>query len=109
MGIAARHRNCLVPHQFLHGAEIDCHLLADVYIELLGGRQPGLDFGMAGRDAAEEEFGAPLQREPRPPRVHAPSIEELAAHQAMLDLGLAEIDEHGLPIRDELHLELSLK
>ncbi len=27
-----------------HGAEIDCGLLAEVYIELLGGRQPGLDF-----------------------------------------------------------------
>src|SRR6202030_3253446 len=29
-----------------HGAEIDCGLLADVYIELLGGRQPGLDFAV---------------------------------------------------------------
>ena len=27
-----------------HGAEIDCGLLAAVYLELLGGRQPGLDF-----------------------------------------------------------------
>jgi DNA polymerase-3 subunit epsilon len=68
----------------LHGAEIDCHLLADVYIELLGGRQPGLDFTMSGGAGAEEEFGAPPQREPRPPRPHAPSPEELVAHQAML-------------------------
>jgi DNA polymerase III subunit epsilon len=68
----------------LHGAEIDCHLLAEVYIELLGGRQPGLDFAMAGSEGAEEEFGMPLQREPRPPRPHAPSPEELVAHQAML-------------------------
>ncbi|HTZ37330.1 MAG TPA: DNA polymerase III subunit epsilon, partial [Stellaceae bacterium] len=30
-----------------HGAEIDCSLLAAVYIELLGGRQPGLDFAAA--------------------------------------------------------------
>lgn len=68
----------------LHGAVIDCNLLAEVYIELLGGRQPGLDFAMAGRDRVAEEFGAPPQREPRPPRPHAPSAEELAAHQAML-------------------------
>ena len=53
-------------------------------IELLGGRQPGLDFAMAVGAAAEEEFGAPPQREPRPARPHAPSLEELAAHQAML-------------------------
>jgi DNA polymerase III epsilon subunit-like protein len=29
-----------------HGAEIDCRLLAAVYLELLGGRQPGLDFAL---------------------------------------------------------------
>src|SRR5271166_6921270 len=29
-----------------HGAEIDCGLLAAVYLELLGGRQPGLDFAL---------------------------------------------------------------
>lgn len=68
----------------LHGAEIDCHLLAEVYIELLGGRQPGLDFAMSGATAAAEEFGAAPHREPRPPRPHAPSPEELAAHQIML-------------------------
>jgi DNA polymerase-3 subunit epsilon len=68
----------------LHGAEIDCHLLAEVYIELLGGRQPGLDFAMTGVDLAAEEFGVAQQREPRPPRPHAASSEELAAHQAML-------------------------
>ncbi len=68
----------------LHGAEIDCGLLAEIYIELLGGRQPGLDFAVAGSEEAEEGWGAPERRQPRPPRPHAPSIEELAAHQAML-------------------------
>ena len=32
-----------------HGAEIDCGLLAAVYLELLGGRQPGLDFALPAR------------------------------------------------------------
>ncbi len=66
-----------------HGAEIDCSLLAEVYIELLGGRQPGLDFAVS-TIAAIDVMGAPQGREPRPPRPHAPSLEELAAHQAML-------------------------
>ena len=66
-----------------HGALIDCGLLAEVYIELLGGRQPGLDFAAAA-DADAALLGAPLPR--REPRPHAPTAEELIAHQAMLAL-----------------------
>jgi DNA polymerase III subunit epsilon len=68
-----------------HGADIDSGLLAAVYIELLGGRQPGLDFAAGG---VANGLGIALRqrREPRPPRPHAPSFEELAAHQAMLAL-----------------------
>jgi DNA polymerase III subunit epsilon len=66
-----------------HGAEIDCGLLAEVYIELLGGRQPGLDF-VAARDTAIVFVTAPLDRPVRPPRPHAASPEELAAHAALL-------------------------
>jgi len=61
-----------------HGAEIDCRLLAAVYLELLGGRQPGLDFAMPVYDTAAAE------RIMRPPRPHSPSAEEVIAHQAML-------------------------
>jgi DNA polymerase-3 subunit epsilon len=57
--------------------------LADVYIELLGGRQPGLDFAIAGGGVGIG-IALPQDRPPRPPRPHAPSLEELAAHQAML-------------------------
>jgi DNA polymerase-3 subunit epsilon len=66
-----------------HGAEIDCGLLAEVYVELLGGRQPGLDFATAqGVDIA---YVAAIQDRPvRPPRPHAPSADELAAHRALL-------------------------
>jgi DNA polymerase-3 subunit epsilon len=66
-----------------HGAEIDCNLLAAVYIELLGGRQPGLDF-VASTAAAAAVIGAPQGGSPRPARPHAPSAEEEAAHQEML-------------------------
>jgi DNA polymerase III subunit epsilon len=61
-----------------HGAEIDCDLLAAVYLELLGGRQPVLDF------AAPTEEVIAAERIQRPPRPHTPSAEELIAHQVML-------------------------
>jgi len=61
-----------------HGAEIDCGLLAAVYLELLGGRQPALDFAAPTNEVVAGE------RILRPPRPHAPSAEELIAHQIML-------------------------
>jgi DNA polymerase-3 subunit epsilon len=66
-----------------HGAEIDCSLLAAVYIELLGGRQPGLDFAVAQTTEATL-IAAAENRQTRPPRAHAATPEELAAHQALL-------------------------
>lgn len=66
-----------------HGAEIDCLLLAEVYIELLGGRQPGLDFAI-GAGMAASSINMPALGTARPPRPHEASEEELAAHAAML-------------------------
>jgi DNA polymerase-3 subunit epsilon len=63
-----------------HGAEIDSVLLAAVYLELLGGRQPGLDFALPGALVIE------CARVARAPRPHAPSAEELSAHVAMLKI-----------------------
>jgi DNA polymerase-3 subunit epsilon len=68
-----------------HGAAIDCNLLAAVYIELLGGRQPGLDL-IQPADTAIASV-----RLARPARPHAPSIEELAAHEAMLQSLIAPL------------------
>ena len=62
-----------------HGAEIDCSLLAAVYLELLGGRQPRLDFALPAALAID------VARVARVPRRHEPSVEELAAHLAMLE------------------------
>lgn len=66
-----------------HGAEIDCGLLADVYVELLGGRQPGLDFA-AAEATTPLDLASFEDRPVRPPRPHAATAEELAAHQALL-------------------------
>jgi DNA polymerase-3 subunit epsilon len=66
-----------------HGALLDCELLAAVYLELIGGRQPGLEFVV---DAALVEGAVAIARPIRPARPHAASLEELAAHAAMLQL-----------------------
>ena len=70
-----------------HGALLDAGLLADVYLALIGGRQPGLGFAPAAGDApAAASPDAPAMARPsRAPRPHAPSDEELAAHAAFVD------------------------
>ncbi len=64
-----------------HSAKLDCELLASVYLELIGGRQPGLD--LAAAIAGARATGI-VERPARAPRPHAPSVEELAAHAALL-------------------------
>lgn len=68
----------------LHGGLVDCQLLAEVYLHLLGGRQTDLGLVPTGAVAAgPSPVAAPTARPPRP---HAASAEELAAHAAFLDL-----------------------
>ncbi len=71
----------------LHGALLDSTLLAEVYLELIGGRQPG--FSLAEEARAAQTQAAEARRTPRPARPHEPSQAELDAHAAMLD-GLAD-------------------
>ncbi len=66
-----------------HGALLDAELLAEVYLELIGGRQPGLGLAPAAATAAPAAR-ARRERPVRPPRPHAASPEELAAHEAFL-------------------------
>ena len=65
----------------LHAGLLDAGLLAEVYLELLGGRQPGL--GLAATAAGPAAIEA-VERVVRPPRPHAPTPEELAAHVAFI-------------------------
>jgi len=67
----------------LHGALLDCQLLAEVYLELSGGRQPGFDLDPARGAAAAGPTAPP--RTQRPARPHAPTAEELTAHEALVD------------------------
>jgi len=68
----------------LHGALLDAQLLAEVYLELLGGRQTGLSF--AGGPASKSGPAGPVRidRPFREARVFAPSDDEAAAHAEML-------------------------
>ena len=68
----------------LHGALLDAQLLAEVYLELRGGRQPDLDISKTKNASASSDTVTPITRERRAPRPHAPSDEELAAHEAFL-------------------------
>ena len=71
-------------HRVLHGALLDAQLLAQVYVELLGGRQIGL--GLVS-DAPVLDTAQIAVRRPvtvRPPRTFRPSDAELAAHAAFV-------------------------
>jgi len=64
----------------LHGALLDAQLLAEVYLELIGGRQP--DLALAAISASEES--AIIEIVHRAPRSHVASEAELAAHAEFL-------------------------
>jgi DNA polymerase III subunit epsilon len=63
-----------------HGARIDGELLAAVYLELIGGRQPVFDLAQSVAAKAV----AAVTRILRPARPHAASADELAAHAGFL-------------------------
>lgn len=65
-----------------HGALLDSELLAEVYLELIGGRQPGLSLAA---NAGPQANVPVAEREIRPPRPHAPTAAEIDAHEAFLE------------------------
>jgi len=77
-------------HRIKHGALLDAELLAQLYVEMTGGRQIGLELGaqqmvvdgeQAARNAADRRTSRPF----RPARPHQASEEELQRHAAFLD------------------------
>jgi DNA polymerase-3 subunit epsilon len=65
-----------------HNALLDCRLLAEVYVELTGGRQRGLSLAAEGQ--AEMPVVAYAAVEARTPRLIVPDEAELAAHVAFV-------------------------
>jgi DNA polymerase-3 subunit epsilon len=72
-----------------HGALLDSRLLAEVYIELTGGAQAGLDFER-GRGAAADERAGAQRRAGRKRKVGSLLTQaEIAAHEAFIKEGIA--------------------
>lgn len=76
-------------HRVKHGALLDAELLAQLYVEMTGGRQIGLELGAkAGQAEASvatvANRQAVVRRSFRAPRPHAASAEELARHAAFI-------------------------
>ncbi|MCB1551935.1 MAG: DNA polymerase III subunit epsilon, partial [Alphaproteobacteria bacterium] len=75
----------------LHGALLDAQLLAEVYLELLGGRQHGLGLAAETEIRNNQNQHDPslhikkgTSRTYREPREFFPSAEELEAHNQMV-------------------------
>jgi DNA polymerase-3 subunit epsilon len=72
-------------HRVKHGALLDAQLLAQVYVELTGGRQIGLGLVADAGTVAIQQSARPVTiREPRPARPHAALAEELERHRAFI-------------------------
>jgi len=72
-------------HRVKHGALLDAQLLAQVYVELTGGRQIGLGLvGDSGRVSIGQVVRPVTVREPRPARPHFALPEELERHRAFI-------------------------
>ncbi|HEU5482422.1 MAG TPA: DNA polymerase III subunit epsilon [Sphingomicrobium sp.] len=72
-------------HRVKHGALLDAQLLAQVYIELTGGRQIRLGLVEEVAKAEIAPVAGPVTvRQPRIPRPHAAAIEELECHRAFI-------------------------
>ncbi len=72
-------------HRTMHGALLDAELLAQVYVELTGGRQIGLELAGENREELVAQVVTTVRtRVFRPARPHAASEVELAAHAAFM-------------------------
>ena len=76
-------------HRIKHGALLDAELLAQLYVEMTGGRQIGLELGAKAVAVASGPTAAPSSapRERgrfRNPRPHSATAEELARHNAFI-------------------------
>lgn len=84
-----------------HGALLDAQLLAQVYVELTGGRQIGLSLmaEVVADSGVSAGVVAPTQRPVRPARPYHASVEELARH-AQFVAGLKDPLWHLLQRQD---------
>ena len=80
-----KHYGIDTSRRVLHGALLDSEILADVYLELIGGRQVALALGGESRTTAGITVTrAPARQRPQPLPSRL-SSEELQAHRALVD------------------------
>ena len=67
-----------------HGALLDAELLAEVYLYLMGGRQPGLNLNEDGnvKKSQTSESSEVIERKLRS---HTPTAEEIEAHEELIN------------------------
>ncbi len=69
----------------LHGALLDSEILAEVYLELIGGRQPDFALGQTVQITAQDQTGTQWRPRPRPvPLAAKLTADEAAAHAAFV-------------------------
>ncbi|WP_209598999.1 DNA polymerase III subunit epsilon [Ruegeria sp. HKCCSP351] len=70
-------------NRVLHGALLDSEILAEVYLELIGGRQPdfGLSTSASSADGGSDDWRAAPRSTPLPSRI---TEDERAAHEAFV-------------------------
>ncbi len=68
-----------------HGALLDSELLAEVYMELMGGRQHGLGLASETAVASSAQLNAKIRRQKRDKREFPPSEAEVATHDKFLE------------------------
>ncbi|HLZ78229.1 MAG TPA: exonuclease domain-containing protein, partial [Sphingomonas sp.] len=77
-------------HRVKHGALLDAQLLAQLYVELTGGRQIGLGLGEVVEEVVQtsrlesEVVAVSTARSVRPARPHAATAAEIEAHRAFV-------------------------
>ena len=72
----------------LHGALLDSEILAEVYLELIGGRQPGFGLNFDSDNGQKSALGPSDDWRPKPRAVPLPSRlteEEAASHAAFIE------------------------
>ncbi len=87
-------------HRVLHGALLDAQLLAQVYVELTGGKQIGLGLDplIPRAFGSDEPVRAHARSAPRPARAHSASADELERHQAFISKLIDPLWLSGEPI-----------
>lgn len=71
-------------HREKHGALLDAEILAEVYLELMGGRQKGLFIGTGPSESPALEMGYAFSKKMFPKRSFVATKEEQAQHKVFL-------------------------